>query len=744
MRRFIIALFFIVSFVPVASYADVIKGRVYGTIDGKKDPLDAAVVKWINTTIGEITDEKGFFEIPDNNITDKRLVVSYTGFATDTVDVGSKSFAEVILIANATTEAILVEDRQGSTYFEAVTAKTEVVTSQELVKDACCDLSGCFGRNSSVEVAVTDIITDSKELKMLGLEGVYTQILTDNMPVFSGLNMKFGVSSIPGTLIDKITISKGSNSVLHGYESISGIMNVLLKDYDNSDKLLVNAFLNSMLEKQVNMNFAQNTGKEWSTIASFHSAQKSNRMDDNGDGFLDNPLTTRYVLYNKWKYSDKKSKTDFNISGRYWNEERIGGQTTYDIGKDEGSNTIYGQPVNINSFEGYSRYSKTVGVNKSMKFYLSGSGYDQNSFYGFTKYDAGQTNINAIGFYEFEVSDLVIFKTGLSYKYHKTDQQISFLDSTTRNYNGDYKELESVPGAFVENSFNFLGNTATLSAGLRFDLHNTYGAVVTPRALLRYQPYKDVVIRASGGTGFRIADIFSEYSNILASSRNIVITEELDPERVLNFGTDLLLYFQTGILSGSLNFDYYHTTFFSKVIPDYDTDPTVAYFSNQEGGAHSNVFQAELNMNLIKEIDLKLAYKFIDNKYDLNGVTYDQPFNSKDRFFATFSYVPLDNSFIVSAGLQWFGKQRLPSTESNPLQYRRPLESEPYTMINAQISKNFSFLEIYAGVENLLDFTQANPIISADDPFGEYFDTSFIWGPTRGREYYFGFRFLMD
>jgi len=743
-NRYHLVLIAVLMLLCSSSFADEIKGRVYGSFDSKKEPLEDVIVKWINTTKGTITDKKGFFEIPHDNITDMRLVITYTGFTTDTVEITNEKFVEVTLIANATTDVINVEDEMSSTYLEAVTSKTEVITSQELVKDACCDLSGCFGRNSSVEVAVTDIITDSKELKMLGLEGVYTQILTDNMPIFSGLNVKYGVSSIPGTLIDRITVSKGSNSVLHGYESISGIMNVLMRDYDNSDKVLVNAFLNSMLEKQFNMNLTQNTGNKWNTIGSFHSAQKSNRVDENNDGFLDNPLTTRYVLYNKWKYLDNKSKTEFNVAGRYWNEDRIGGQDDFNEETDEGSNTVYGQTVKISSFEGYSRYSKMLSKTSSMKFYLSGSFYDQSSYYGFTSYEADQTNINAMGFYEFELSKLSFLKAGMSYKYQDIDESIDFKDTTNKTYNGAYPQLESLPGIFAENSVNFLDNTATITTGLRYDYHNNYGSVVTPRALIRYQPFTDLVVRTSIGTGFRIAKIFSEYSNILASSRNIIIKETLDPEKVLNFGADVLLYFQLGEITGSLNFDYYHTTFYNKIIPDYDTDPSVVYFSNLDGGAHSNVFQAEANMKVLKNIDLKLAYKFIDNKYDLNGVTYDQPFNSKDRIFATFSYAPQNNSYIISAGLQWFGKQRLPSTESNPVEYRRPLESDPYTMINAQINKNFSFLEIYAGVDNILDFKQENPIIAADDPFGQYFDTSFIWGPTKGREFYLGFRLLFN
>lgn len=744
MKSYFIYLLMLLCLSSSAASAHIIKGRIYGDAEGKREPLADAVVKWINTTEGTASDDNGFFEIDDEGITDLRLVAMYTGYKTDTIEVGERSFVEILMMPNATTEVIKVEERMRSTYYEPVTAKTEAITSQELVKDACCDLSGCFGRNSSVEVAVTDILTDSKELKILGLEGVYTQILTDNLPLLTGLNVKYGVSSIPGTLIDKITVSKGSNSVIQGYESIGGIMNVLLRDYDNSDRLLVNAFINSMLEKQVNMNFTQNTGKLWSTLGSFHSAQKSNRIDENGDGFLDNPLTTRYVAYNKWKYEDLKSKTDFSAAARYWNEERIGGQYDFNPESDDGSNLIYGQPVNINSFEAYSRLSKSFGDKQSMKLYASGSYYDQDSYYGFTTYDATQDFVNLMGFYEFEISKLNFLRTGLSYRYQDINENISFADSTNKTYAGIYDKLESIPGIFAENSFNFLGDRATLNTGLRYDHHNKFGSVITPRALIRYQPSDEVVLRASIGTGFRTANVFSEHSNILASSRNIVFLEDLDPEKVLNLGADVLLYFMFGDVSGSLNLDYYHTTFYNKIIPDYDTDPFVVYFSNLDGSAHSNVFQAEANMSILSNVDVKLAYKYVDSKYDLNGVTYDQPFISNDRFFATFSYAPESNSFGINAGLQWFGPQRLPSTQSNPVEYRRGEESEPYTMINMQINKNFELFEFYLGVDNLLDFTQDNPIIAADDPFGPYFDTSFIWGPVKGREFYFGFRFLWN
>lgn len=719
-------------------------GYIYGDDEGKKQPLDAAVVKWINTTKGTITDSTGKFSLAMANITDKRLVVSYAGYKTDTVEAGDLTSVEVTLNPNMSTSTINVEDSKKSTYFGNFTPKSEIISSGELKKESCCDLAGCFGRNSSVEVAVTDIITDAKELKILGLEGAYTQLLIDNMPLMTGLNVKYGISSIPGTSIDKIIVFKGSNSVMQGYESISGIMNVILKEYKNSDRLLVNGFVNSGLEKQFNLNFANPLTKKWSNILTFHTVQKSNAMDDNGDGFLDNPLTTRYVLYNKWNYIDSANNTDFNAAGRYWNEKREGGQRN-NLHNQVSSHghKLYEQTIDINSFEGYSRFSKQFTETSGMKMYLTGSYYDQGSKYGITGYDAKQTNFSAMGFYEFEVLPNSSLKTGLSYKYLKIDELINFNDTTNKTYAGNYLKKESIPGMFAENSLSLLEGKATIMTGIRFDYHNQYKMIVTPRALLRYEPAKTLIFRASIGTGFRTINLFSEHSNLLASSRNIIISQQLEPEKVLNMGADMTFIFGGNGYSGSFNIDFYRTNFSNKIIPDYDSNPSEVIFANLDGKAFSNVMQAEVSLTLLRNVELKFAYKYIELKYDKNGVRYDQPFNPKHRVMTTFSYTPANKSWGISAGLNWFGKQRLPSTASNPVQYQLPSESKPYTLVNAQINKNFKYFELYAGVENLLNFKQENPIISADDPFGPYFDTSFIWGPTKGREVYAGFRFIL-
>ncbi len=720
-----------------------LNGIVYGTTDKGKEVLEGAVVQWLNTKKGTLTNSEGKFDLSSNGISDKRIVVFYVGYRKDTINVENKNFVDVTLQGNFSTQQIVVEDQQKSSYVEDGNTKTEVITQTELKKDACCDLSGCFGKNASVDVAVTDILTNTKELKVLGLDGAYTQVLIDNMPIMSGLVTKFGVTSLPGTLVNKINISKGSNSVMQGYESISGIMNVLLKDYGTSDQFLLNGYMNSMLEKQINLNATAKL-KKWNTLLAFQTVQESQRLDDNRDGFLDAPLTTRYMLYNKWKYgTSEDDKTNITIGLKYLDEKRVGGQKNFNFDKDLGANNVYGQTVKLQNGDAYTRISQQTGEESQLKMFAAGSFFNQESYYGITKYNATQTNFYANAIFEFPVYKKSYLRLGSSYKYEKINEDIKFLQPVNKTYAGLHEKLESIPGVFSEASFEFKELNSSIIVGLRLDYHNKYNLITTPRLLVRYQLTKETVVRASVGTGFRTINLFSEYSNLLASGRNILVPLELNPEKMINFGVDVLQYFNLGDVSGNINFDFYRTVFTNKIIPDYDANTLAVTFLNNTDAA-SNVFQIESSFSIFNNIEFKLAYKLIDQYYYQNGIRMEQPFSPKHRVLSSASYSPRDNNWNINMTFQWFGKQSLPSTKDYPVEFQRPTESEPYTLLNGQFTKNFKHFEAYVGVENILDFMQHHPIINPGQPFSPYFDTSYIWGPTSGRTFYLGFRLIFN
>lgn len=747
MKKIIVQLLILIAVTTGNLYSQVnsknVDGVVYGLTGSNKEPLEGAVVKWINTRIGTISEAGGKFQIESDKITDRRLVVIFVGYKTDTIAVGEKNFVEVSLHNIASTKTIVVEGQVSTSFISEENPKTEVITQLELKKDACCDLSGCFGKNASVDVAVTDILTNTKELKVLGLEGSYTQILIDNMPMMTGLVTKFGVTSIPGSLINRINISKGSNSVIQGYESISGIMNVLLKDFSSSEKLYVNGYLNSAFEPQFNVNAAAKV-KSWNTLFAFQTIQESKRVDDNSDGFLDVPLTRRYMFYNKWKYGSQEAndKTNAMIGIRYLDERRIGGQKNFDYNQNLGSKSIYGQTVNLQNGDAYARMSHTFDNESQMKVFMTGGFFDQLSYFGTTKYDGKQRNFSVNALYEFPVYKKSYLRFGASYKYENIVEDINFLAPVTKTYAGNYDKLESVPGIYTESSFEFKELNLSLIGGLRVDYHNDYGTITTPRFLARYQLTKNTVVRASFGTGFRTVNPFSEYPSFLASGKNIKGLRDVKPEKTFNYGIDLLQYFVIGGASGNVNLDFYKTVFNNKVIAECDAMPYMFMFTNFED-AGSNVFQVESSVNFLQHLDFKLAYKFIDLYYFKNGVRLEQPFNSKHRILSGVTYTYPGNLWIINLTMQWFGKQVLPSTAKYPVQYQRPTESDAYTMMNIQLTKNFKYFETYIGIENLLNYTQSNPIISADNPFDKNFETSYVWGPTRGRDVYIGFRYLI-
>lgn len=264
--------------------------------------------------------------------------------------------------------------------------------------------------------------------------------------------------------------------------------------------------------------------------------------------------------------------------------------------------------------------------------------------------------------------------------------------------------------------------------------------------MLKYDIAPKTIVRANVGTGWRTVNLFSENIGLLVSSRDIIIAEQLQPEKAVNFGINLMQKFETkdNNLSGYFGVEYYRTDFQNQIFPDYDLDPKKAIIKNFTGISVSNVFQAELYLKIYSRFELKTGYNFLDVYREIGETKQLLPFNPKHKVLTTFSYKPLSNKFHFDMNVHWYGEQRLPDTKSNPIEFQRPGFSRPYTIVNAQLTYSLKKYEVYAGCENIFDFRQLQPIISWQDPFSPYFDTSSVWGPTRGREIYVGVRIRLN
>ncbi|MBD77614.1 MAG: TonB-dependent receptor [Crocinitomicaceae bacterium] len=722
-------------------HAQTIKGRVTG---GNNESLIGANIYWLGTSIGVSTDVDGKFELTSANIKDKRLIARFVGYKPDTIEVKNQTYVQFKLIETTSLNEVTVTGERDGIVVSTITPyKTEQITQLELSKAACCDLAGCFETQITVQPQTTNVITNSKELRILGLSGVYNQVLIDGFPMIQGLSYTYGISSIPGTLVNNIFIAKGANSILQGFESISGQINVLTLKPDKTDKLLINAYMNSFMEKQFNANYSFKKGK-WSNLTAVHTTQPANKFDRDDDNFLDLPLITRYSVFNKLKYGNSNDwGWNSSIAIRYVNEERTGGQTHFNPETDKGSSEVYGQTVNFDQPEIWTKTGYRFNDKSNVVLFASAFHQQQNSYFGTVKYDAQQTNFYGNLQYEYKYSKHEV-KTGISYRYMNLNEDVGFTSNAlSRTYDGNYNKLEYIPGFFAENKMQFIDKRLTWMLGARVDHHNQFGFMASPRTLLKYNFAPRTVIRANFGTGWRTANPFSENIGLLVSSRDIIFTESLNPEQAINYGVNLTQKFDTKNenIDGYISADFYRTEFQNQIFPDYDTDPTKAIIKNFTGTSVSNGFQIEAFVKLWKRIEAKVGYNYLDVYRIIEGEKQVLPFNPKDKIISALSFKPLSKKFHIDVNIHWYGERRLPDTKSNPSQHQRPDYSKPYTVVNAQFTYNFKRFETYIGCENIFDFRQKRPIISWEDPFSPYFDTSSVWGPTRGREFYIGIKF---
>jgi outer membrane receptor for ferrienterochelin and colicins len=716
-------------------------GKVLNESD---EPLIGASIYCPKAQFGTFTDQEGGFELYLEEAYPLSIIISYVGYHSDTLILQNNDFFTVYLKPAAVLEEVVVSgQRAGVIISNLSSAKTEQLTQTELGKAACCDLAGCFETQSSVQPQTTNVITNSKELRILGLSGVYNQVLIDGFPMIQGLSYTYGISSIPGTLVDNIFISKGANSVVQGFESISGQINVETKEPDQTEDLYLNVYVNSFLEKQFNTNYAVSKGK-WSNLLTFHSVQPARAVDRDEDGFLDLPKLKRYMVSNKLKYGDD-SKWGWNskIGLRYLDEQRVGGQLSFNTETDKGSDQVYGQVVEIQQPEIWTRSGLKLNDQHNIILFASALYQKQNSFFGTVNYTASQSSVYGNLQYEFTYKENIL-KSGLSYRYLELDENIVFTSNLiNRTYAGNYLKQENIGGLFAENTLRLFDGKLTWVAGIRLDNHNTFGAQLTPRTLLKYDLSEQAVLRANIGKGWRTVNLFSEHIGLLISSRDIVFAEELRPEEALNMGVNFTQKFNGSRVSGFFSADFYHTDFQNQIFPDYNEQTGLAVVSNFDGKSVSNTFQAELYLNFKEQFEFKTGYTYLDVYRIKDGAKDLLPFNSRHKVVSTFSFTPLSKKFHFDMNLHVHGPQRLPDTQENPEVYRRGDFSEVYSTVNAQFTHSLERWEWYFGCENILDFRQRRPILSWQDPFGPYFDTSSVWGPTRGREFYLGIRYKL-
>lgn len=724
-----------------------LKGIVLESIAEKESPLPGANVYWLGSSIGTITNDDGTFALP-YKFSFNKLVISYVGFKTDTLTVSENKYIKHVLQPTDELDAVTVTARKKATsrsYLKAT--NTMFVSSDELLKAACCNLSESFETNPSIDVNFADAVTGNKQIKMLGLNSPYILIATENIPAIRGASQAHGLSFIPGTWVESIQITKGAGSVVNGYESIAGQINAELVKPTTDDKLFVNAYgsVNGRLE--LNTHFNQKVSDKWSTGLYVHGNVRNQKFDRNDDSFLDVPLKEQINVMNRWQYTNSEKGIVSFISLRYLNEEVQSGQLKFRPNRDKGTTNFWGSEINTDRYEIMTKlgYVNPEIPYQSLGFQTAYSYHKQDSYFGLNLYDIEHNSFYSNLVYNSIISDSRHkVKTGISFTYDHYDELVN---------TETFERTENSIGGFFEYAYNNL-DKFTMTAGVRVDQHNRLGFFVTPRLHIRYTPWEKSALRASVGRGKRSANIFAENQNLFSSSRQINILNSggkiygLDPEIAWNYGVSYLQGFNLFGRSADITFDFYRTDFQNQVVVDWE-NPFEINFYNLKGDSYANSFQLEFNYNLFEGFDLRTAYKYYDIKTDYNSGQLQKPLIPKNRIFANVGYETRLNEtggqWKFDATYNWLDSQRFPSTDLSAPEFQLDDFSPTVGTLNLQVTKVFSpNFEVYLGGENVTNVRQDNPIISADNPFGSNFDSNFVYGPIFGSMYYAGLRYRLN
>jgi outer membrane cobalamin receptor len=723
--------FFLLAFLCMSSAQAQIKGVVFGYNNDIKSKIYGAKVKLLGVNRGVFSTKDGAFEIILPKELPDTLVFSAMGFNSDSIVVSKKDrfiSLEVNLYSSQLLPEVVASYKKGThTILRLKTLNVEEIGAGELRKAACCNLSESFETNASVDVNITDAVSGAKKIQMMGLDGVYTQIQFENIPYLRGLESSYGLSSLPGTWINSMQITKGTGNVVNGYESMAGLINIEVKKPNNMNRVFVNTFGSLMGKTELNFDSGFQLNDKWSSAWFVHGSGVFVEMDLNGDDFLDMPNGTNIALMNRYNYQGEKMEAQFGLN--VYQENKVGGQTS---DMRESDKKFYS--VNINSKHA-DIFAKTGFFMKkplhSIGIVYNAKYQQTNAFFGDRKFVGEEKRgyINAIYDGILGNSDHK-FKLGVSAVYSDIKQHtIQDMDSL----NDDRAEI--VPGVFAE--YSFIGMRLSSVLGARVDYHNLYGVQFSPRIHFKYTLTEYTDLRFTVGKGWRVPNYMIDNVSLLANSKTWIAPGLVEPEISWNIGGSVMQDFKFLKRKGNIIIDYYHTMFENQMLVDRDTVSNQIIFNNSDRSSFSNSLQAEISYVVSKTIDFRLAYKYLDVRATYNGILQQQVLLPKHRGLFNLTYKTRNKRWELDFTSSVYGSSRLPGTISS--ENRSPV----YPIINMQITHNYKKWEFYLGGQNLGNYIQENPIINAENPFENTFDATRIWAPIYGINGYAGVRFTI-
>jgi len=709
-----------------------INGKV---LDAKTSlPIPFAVVKNVGVTAVTSSDSIGIFRLLADSSDDyskaQTIITSCVGYKTDTTVAPVFKFQNIFLLPIIELKGVTITEKGLGTLHSTIkTINSEIIGDGELKKAACCNLSESFETNASVDVTMNDGVSGAKQISMIGLDGVYTQVLLENTPYVRALSSSYGLNFIPGSWIESIDISKGTGSVVNGYEALSGIVNVELQKPDKANKLLVNIYASSAGRAETNISYQLKINEKWNYLLMAHHSRVLMINDFNKDGFIDIPLSVQYNVFNRIKYNGKRFLfqagtqliDDDKKAGQIWGG-LLGFPKTYQIMIHNRQGMFFTKTA----FNFLNSPYRSIGL------ITNGKMQEQQSEFG---------NKTYVAVYNSFYSNL-IFQDIIGDSRHKYKVGATYLyDHFIENYNdSSFSRIDNMPGAFAEYNFDNLSKFSSI-VGFRVDNHPKYGVFYTPKINLKYRAHKNTTLRFSAGLGTRISNVFMDNTGLFANARKVVVLEKPLPEKGYSVGINLLQKFKAFGKDAEFVLDIYRSGFSNQVVIDFYESYKNVFIYNLKGKSYANALQAEVSMHLNEFFTVKGAYKFykIETKY--LSSTQAKPMIPTSRALFNISYTSKFDIWKADASFRYNGVSRLPVGNSHSNPEMKQTIGKAFITAYMQLTKAFKKMEVYVGCENLLNYLQPNAIVSANKPFSDTFDATMIYGPVTGRIIYTGLRY---
>ena len=729
--------------------------EVNGTVFSEGQPLAFSNVYLENSTTGTITNENGIFKLTNLKPGSYTLVASFTGYGTSRkrVKITNKNLQIKFNLVedNSLQEVIITGTLKAVSRLESP-VPVEVYSTTFLKKNPTPSVFEALNNVNGVRPQLNCNVCNTGDIHINGLEGPYTLVMIDGMPIVSGLSTVYGLSGIPNSLIEQIEIVKGPASSLYGSEALGGLINIITKLPENAPLFFAESFGTSWGEINFDLGVKANVGKNATVLVGANYFKYDQLIDNNNDNFTDLTNQDRISLFQKWNFK-RRNNRNFSLAGRYFYEDRWGGELQWNK-SFRGGDEVYGESIYTSRFEIFGNYQ--LPLSEKIDFQFSYSDHDQNSVYGNTPYLAQQR----IGFGQFiwdkkiKSHDLLL-GTAIRYNYYNDNTTATILADET-----------AIPSLFVQDEIGF-NNKQSLLLGMRYDYNSRHGNIFTPRIAYRFKPTDDDIIRLNAGTGFRVVNLFTEEHAALTGAREVIIQDDLNPEESYNITLNYLkkLYLKNGMYF-TIDTSAWYTYFTNAIIPDYDTNPNQIIYDNLDGFSQSSGLSLNIDAVFGSGIRASIGATYQDVSKTENGKKTSQILTEKYSGVWSFSYKHYGTNLILDYTGSLYGPMRLPLLgELDPRSEYSPV----WSIQNIQITYDgMDRFEIYGGVKNLLDWTpnkgnsfiiarsndpfdqnvvfdnEGNALPTLDNPYALTFDPSYVYGPNQGIRLFFGIRYSLN